>query len=588
MSWTGTSVLLCTPEIPEPQRQSGSRRLFQNVELLREEGVEVTVVCEYAGTPQEQLRLGQVGVPVFPISELEGLLTPGAFDLAIVAFWHFAERCLPLVRERTPEVPVVIDTIDLDFLRTARERLGVSNGGAGKLDGSYGDRMQRELSVYASADRVLTVSDKERATVTDLTNNRALAVCVPDCEEYPASLIPLADRRGTLFVGNFRHPPNAEALEFLCREIVPRIDPESLAAHPVLVVGNALEGAPLDLCRETTNVEPIGFVPSLIPYFARSRAFVAPLLSGAGTKRKLIQALMVGVPAVATSVGAEGLEIVDGEGALIADDADEIAKKIGRMLGDDDSWERIAGRGREPMVRAHGRGAVRGRLFDALGQLLDGNGAANAMKRDWDERARSNAMHYVASARKDWDEEDFFESGRESVEETISGDLDLIRQGRPASQMRMLEIGCGIGRMTRHLAELFGEVHAVDVSGEMIAKARENLADLENVHLYETSGTDLAPFDDEYFDFAYSFIVFQHIPAKDTIVSNLREVHRTLKPGCLFKFQVQGQEMEETDTWLGAGFTAEEIRSLAAEIGFTPVRSSGEGTQYFWNWWIRD
>ena len=154
--------------------------------------------------------------------------------------------------------------------------------------------------------------------------------------------------------------------------------------------------------------------------------------------------------------------------------------------------------------------------------------------------------------------------------------------------MRMLEIGCGIGRMTRPLAEVFGEVHAVDVSAEMIRQARENLRDLPNVRLFETSGEDLAPFDDQSFDFAYSFIVFQHVPDKETIISNLREVHRTLKPDCLFKFQVQGSELDETDTWKGAGFTGAEMASLAAEIGFTPSASSGEGTQYFWNWWLRD
>ena len=152
----------------------------------------------------------------------------------------------------------------------------------------------------------------------------------------------------------------------------------------------------------------------------------------------------------------------------------------------------------------------------------------------------------------------------------------------------MLEIGCGIGRMTRHLAGIFGEVHAVDVSGEMIEIAREKLSDLANVHLFETGGSDLEPFEDGFFDFAYSFIVFQHIPYRDAVVSYLREVHRTLRPGGLFKFQVQGQEMKRTDTWLGVGFNAAELGSLAEEIGFTPIKSSGEGTQYFWNWWVRN
>ena len=96
-------------------------------------------------------------------------------------------------------------------------------------------------------------------------------------------------------------------------------------------------------------------------------------------------------------------------------------------------------------------------------------GDRGVMKRDWDARARDNAMHYIASGRDDWDVEAFLESGRESVEATVLPDLDLVCRGRDPATMRMLEIGCGIGRMTWHLARVFGEVYAVDVSGEIVA-----------------------------------------------------------------------------------------------------------------------
>jgi SAM-dependent methyltransferase/glycosyltransferase involved in cell wall biosynthesis len=585
-----------TPEIPEPQRQSGSRRLFHNLELVVEAGAQATVVSENLGSAQDQLRLQQLGIPVFPTLDLGDLLENQAFDVAIAAFWYFAEKCIPLLRERAPDLPIVVDAVDLEFVRTARELFGNSSkGSSGALDPSYGQKMHRELNVYARADRVLTVSEKERETVSDLVNDRVLAACVPDYEEYPESQVPLEQRRGILFVGNFRHPPNGEALEFLCWEIAPALDRAGIAKDGIQVVGNALDGSLLDLCRSTPGVEPIGFVPSLVPYFAQARTFVAPLLSGAGTKRKLIQALMVGVPIVATSIAVEGLEINDGEGVLIADDREAFAREIGRLLESDSTWRQVAGRGRELILRGHGREAVKARLLEAVEPLLNetgGQGSAqgdpgNLMKRDWDRRARSNAMHYIASARSDWTSDDFFASGRANVEETITRELEQVCRGKKASEMRILEIGCGIGRMTRHLAALFGEVHAVDVSGEMIRQAGEHLRDVPNVRLYETSGADLAPFEDQFFDFAYSFIVFQHVPDKETIISNLREVHRTLKPDCLFKFQVQGRELEETDTWKGAGFTGEEMASLAAEIGFEPLASSGEGTQYFWNWWQR-
>ena len=79
--------------------------------------------------------------------------------------------------------------------------------------------------------------------------------------------------------------------------------------------------------------------------------------------------------------------------------------------------------------------------------------------------------------------------------------MQNISQGTDPKQMRVLEIGCGAGRVTRALAKVFGEIHAVDVSGEMIAEARRALADLSNVHLYRNNGKDLDVLPPLEFDF---------------------------------------------------------------------------------------
>jgi ubiquinone/menaquinone biosynthesis C-methylase UbiE len=210
------------------------------------------------------------------------------------------------------------------------------------------------------------------------------------------------------------------------------------------------------------------------------------------------------------------------------------------------------------------------------------------MKREWNARARENAMHYVASSRDDWTLTEFLDSGRESVEAEVVRDLDLITGGRDPKELRVLEIGCGIGRMTKHLADLFGEVHGIDVAGEMVRRAREVLAGTPNAFVYETSGEDLRLFPDRFFDFVFSFIVLQHVPFREVVLAYLREAFRTLRPGCLFKFQVMGVVVEgERDTWVGVGFEEDELRRHADEIGFEVVRTEGAGTQYFWNWWRR-
>jgi SAM-dependent methyltransferase len=213
------------------------------------------------------------------------------------------------------------------------------------------------------------------------------------------------------------------------------------------------------------------------------------------------------------------------------------------------------------------------------------------MQRDWDERARENARYYVNTEREQWTDDEFFRSGRRTVEEEILTDMINICQGKDPKQMKVLEIGCGAGRVTSALSELFGQVYGVDVSGEMIRQATQALASRPNVTLIQNNGTDLSLIPDSgTFDFAFSSIVFQHIPSRDVIENYVREVNRLLKPGALFKFQVQGDTSIETapeDTWLGVAFSDAEAAAMGERCGFEPRHRHGAGQQYFWLWYFK-
>jgi len=211
---------------------------------------------------------------------------------------------------------------------------------------------------------------------------------------------------------------------------------------------------------------------------------------------------------------------------------------------------------------------------------------SSQMEQDWDARAREAPEYFIASGRDHWEQEDFFQGGRINVENEVLADEPIICMGEGLHSMRMIEIGCGAGRMTRALAAVFGEVHGVDISGEMIALARRNLADLTNVRLYKNNGRDLAELPESQYDFAFSFIVFQHIPSHEVIESYVREVYRCLRPGAVFKFQVQGglKINSEYDSWIGAPISLAWAKEVADRCGFAVIGATGEGTQYFWLW----
>jgi len=215
------------------------------------------------------------------------------------------------------------------------------------------------------------------------------------------------------------------------------------------------------------------------------------------------------------------------------------------------------------------------------------------MREDWDQRARENARYYVASGQEQWSDEEYYRSGEVNVEREVLTDMGNICQGKDPRHMRVLEIGCGTGRITRALAKQFGEVYGVDISGEMVRQARLALRDFPNAHVFQNNGRDLdvvrqgaggVPL-----DFAFSYIVFQHIPSREVIENYVREAHSLLRPGALFKFQVQGfiDDNEPRDSWLGASFTEEQALDMAERCGFEIRYHHGAGEQYYWLWFFK-
>jgi glycosyltransferase involved in cell wall biosynthesis len=369
-------ALVVAPRVPEFDRESGLLRVSHMIEMLIARGWEVTFGCVRtplgSGWERYAQDLEQRGIETHaPLKSIDAIRDPDRFKLAILAFWHVGEQFLPEIRRAAPSARVVVDSIDLHFLREVRDQLRSEAGSApGQLSATHGDAFLRELNTYAAADAVLTVSDKEAATINELIAQPEQALSLPDSEELPRSEVPLRERRGIVFLGNFGHAPNRDAAKYLCEQIVPRLDQPLLREHGLLVVGTAAEEHVTDLVRGVAGVEVVGWVPSVVPYLNAARISLVPLRYGAGTKRKIIQSLMLGTPAVTTTVGAEGMDVRDGREVLIADDPHAFAAAIERLLGSDFTWRRMARRGREHVLSLHGRAVVEAHFDRVLERVL--------------------------------------------------------------------------------------------------------------------------------------------------------------------------------------------------------------------------
>ena len=149
--------------------------------------------------------------------------------------------------------------------------------------------------------------------------------------------------------------------------------------------------------------------------------------------------------------------------------------------------------------------------------------AAERMRERWREFARADPLHYVAANRDNWDEEGFYAMGADLAAEVLEW------AGPGVGRERMLEIGCGAGRMLVHFAPVFEHVVGVDIAPEMIERARPRMP--ENVGLVVVDGADLEPVADASVDLVLSIQVFQHVPEREVIGAYLEETARVLRPG---------------------------------------------------------
>jgi ubiquinone/menaquinone biosynthesis C-methylase UbiE len=146
---------------------------------------------------------------------------------------------------------------------------------------------------------------------------------------------------------------------------------------------------------------------------------------------------------------------------------------------------------------------------------------------------------YAVLSRKDakdnkWDIEEFFASGRDEIAEAMA---HLSELGVSVDKGRAMDFGCGVGRLTQALCELFERVVGVDISFSMIESAQKHNKHGDRCEYRVNTTDDLAQLDDASFDFVYSNISLQHSPPEAS--SNyIAEFFRILRPGGVALFQI--------------------------------------------------
>jgi glycosyltransferase involved in cell wall biosynthesis len=341
-------VLLAYPTFPEFDTNSGALRLFEIIRMLCAAGSKVTFLAEYPNDRQYRLELERLGVECVTDKEerlsasadrFRVFLQARAFDVAIFVHFFMFTAYAAFVRAFIPTCRLILDTVDLHFVRLEREA-SLSQNAA--LAAEAAETRHTELAAAREADQVWVVTGTERdMLIAALGGQRTSVYVVPNVHRVRDSIPGFHERNGIIFLGGYLHRPNVDAVEFFLEHVLPAVR-RKLPDVQVSIVGSHPPDWFYERARRDRNIVVTGFVPDHRVLLDSHRIGIAPLRYGAGMKGKIGEYLACGLPCVTTSIGAEGMALGHESHVLVADDPTAFADATVHLYREEALWRRFS------------------------------------------------------------------------------------------------------------------------------------------------------------------------------------------------------------------------------------------------------
>jgi sugar transferase (PEP-CTERM/EpsH1 system associated) len=289
---------------------------------------------------------------------LDALLDATPYDVVQVEFVYMAQYRRS---GRRPEPPRVLDEHNVEFRINATLAADRATAGGGLRRMAYdlyarrefAHRRAEELAACRSADHVLTVSEPDCVVLREALPGLPVTV-VPNGVDLAhfRPVPPAATDTGVVFVGKMDYRPNVRAALWFCTEILPTIR-RTRAECAISIVG-AQPTPAIRALERLPGVTVTGPVADTRPYVTAAAVTVVPIRAGSGTRLKILEALALGRAVVSTTAGCEGIDVVDGEHLLVADEPDLFARYVVRLLGDAAERARLGAAGRRLVEARYG------------------------------------------------------------------------------------------------------------------------------------------------------------------------------------------------------------------------------------------
>ena len=331
---------------PEPNSSAAGGRMMQLISLFKEEDYQIT----FASPAQDSDFM--VSLEEYDVDKKSITLNCSSFDVFvkelnpdIVLFDRFMmeEQFGWRVAENCPDAIRLLDTEDLHCLRLARQKAFKENRSFQTTDLLVEEVAKREIASILRCDLSLMISEFEMELLTSVFKiDKNLLYYLPFLLEpinvaVFQELASFEERNGFVFIGNFLHEPNWNAVQYLKETIWPLVSkqlPDAVlniyGAYPsqkVLQLNNPKDGFLIK--GRTDDAQEV---------VRNARVVLAPLRFGAGIKGKLLEAMQCGTPSVTTTIGAESMQGNSPWNGFVVDDPQLFADKAVELYQDKNAW----------------------------------------------------------------------------------------------------------------------------------------------------------------------------------------------------------------------------------------------------------
>jgi glycosyltransferase involved in cell wall biosynthesis len=332
---------------PEPNSSAAGGRMLQLITLFQNQGLEI-VFASPALDSEFMVDLALLNVDKQSIT-----LNCSSFDIfvkelnpTIVLFDRFMmeEQFGWRVAENCPDALRILDTEDLHCLRLARQKAFKEKREFALEDLLKEDIAKREIASILRCDLSIMISEFEMELLkTTFKIDEKLLYYLPFLLEPISKLtfekLPsFEERKNFIFIGNFLHEPNWNAVQYLKERIWPLLR-KQLPDTELHIYGAYPSQKVMQLHQPKEGFNIKGRASEASEVVQNARVVLAPLRFGAGIKGKLIEAMQCGTPSITTAIGAESMHGRLPWNGFVTDDITEFTQSAVQLYQDEKSWK---------------------------------------------------------------------------------------------------------------------------------------------------------------------------------------------------------------------------------------------------------